>query len=163
MKNASAQILLLLLFFLPAVVSCGVVQPVTGTDNTRVEVRTVTETVHDTAWLELPVIVEKVATLDTASVLENKYAKSKASVSGGILHHSLQTKSVREPVSVEKQIVYRDSLVYRDRILTQTVEVERKLSSWQAFKMKTGGLTLTILLIAVIYITLSIILKLKPL
>ena len=135
----------------------------TGTDNTRVEVRTVTETVHDTAWLELPVIVEKVATLDTASVLENKYAKSEASVSGGVLHHSLQTKSVREPVSVEKQIVYRDSLVYRDRILTRTVEVEKKLSSWQVFKMKTGGLTLTILLIAVIYITLSIILKLKPL
>ena len=66
-------------------------------------------------------------------------------------------------MSVEKQIVYRDSLVYRDRILTKTVEVERKLSSWQAFKMKTGGLTLTILLIAVIYITLSIILKLKSL
>ncbi|MBR0255260.1 MAG: hypothetical protein IJQ69_05020 [Bacteroidales bacterium] len=163
MKNASAHIPLLLLFLLPWVASCGVVQPVTGADNTRVEVRTVTETVHDTAWVELPVIVEKVATLDTASVLENKYAKSAASVSGGVLHHSLQTKPVREPVSVETKIVYRDSLVYRDRIRTETVEVERKLSSWQAFKMKTGGLTLTILLIAVIYITLSIILKLKPL
>jgi hypothetical protein len=72
--------------------------------------------------------VEKVATLDTASVLENKYAKSAASVSGGVLAHSLETKPVREPVKVEKQIVYRDSLVYRDRSSdSHQVEVEKKL------------------------------------
>lgn len=153
----------LLLLSLLAASACSTVRTLPVQDSTRVEVRFETKTVHDTAFVELPVIVEKVATLDTASVLENKYAKSEASVSRGVLHHSLQTKPVREPVSVEKQIVYRDSLVYRDRILTKTVEVERKLSSWQAFKMKTGGLTLTILLIAVIYITLSIILKLKSL
>ena len=89
------------------------------------EVRYETKTVHDTAFVELPVIVERVATLDTASVLENKYAKSAASVSGGVLTHSLETKPVREPVSVEKQIVYRDSLVFRDKVQTVTVEVEK--------------------------------------
>lgn len=36
------------------------------------------KTVVDTAYVELPVIVEKVTTLDTVSVLENKYAKSAA-------------------------------------------------------------------------------------
>ena len=69
-------------------------------DSTRVEVKTVMEKVIGTAYVELPVIVEKVATLDTASVLENKYAKSEAIVSGEVLIHSLATKSVREPVKV---------------------------------------------------------------
>ena len=102
------------------------------------EVRYETKTVHDTAFVELPVIVERVATLDTASVLENKYAKSAASVSGGVLTHSLETKPVREPVSVEKQIVYRDSLVFRDKVQTVTVEVEKKLTWWQTLKMRLG-------------------------
>ena len=116
--------------------ACSTVRTLPVQDSTRVEVRYETKTVHDTAYVELPVIVEKVATLDTASLLENKYAKSAASVSGGVLAHSLETKPVREPVSVEKQIVYRDSLVYRDKVQTVTVEVEKKLTWWQSFKMK---------------------------
>ena len=131
--------------------ACSTVRQLPSTDSTKVEVRYETKTVHDTAYVELPVIVEKVATLDTASVLENKYAKSAASVSGGVLTHSLETKPVREPVSVEKQIVYRDSLVYRDRVQTVTVEVEKKLTWWQSFKMKLGVVTLVLLVIVVIY------------
>ena len=50
--------------------ACGVARPVLESDNTKVEVKTVVRTVTDTAYIELPVIVEKVATLDTASVLE---------------------------------------------------------------------------------------------
>ena len=113
------------LLLLLAVSACGTVRTLPFQDSTRVEVRVEREFVTDTAWVELPVIVERVVTLDTASVLENKYAKSEASVSGGVLTHSLSTKAVREPVSVQKEIVYRDSLVYRDRVEVQTVEVER--------------------------------------
>lgn len=131
--------------------ACSTVRTLPVQDSTRVEVRYETKTVHDTAYVELPVIVEKVATLDTASLLENKYAKSAASVSGGVLTHSLETKPVREPVSVEKQIVYRDSLVYRDKVQTVTVEVEKKLTWWQSFKMKLGVVTLVLLVIVVIY------------
>ena len=131
--------------------ACSTVRQLPSTDSTKVEVRYETKTVHDTAYVELPVIVETVATLDTASVLENKYAKSAASVSGGVLTHSLETKPVREPVSVEKQIVYRDSLVYRDKVRTVTVEVEKKLTWWQSFKMKLGVVTLVLLVIVVIY------------
>jgi hypothetical protein len=131
--------------------ACGVARPVLEADNTKVEVKTVVERVVDTAYVELPVIVEKVATLDTASVLENKYAKSAALVSGGVLTHSLETKPVREPVKVEKQIVYRDSLVFRDKVRTVTVEVEKKLTWWQSFKMKLGVVTLVLLVIVVIY------------
>lgn len=131
--------------------ACSTVRQLPSTDSTKVEVRYETKTVHDTAYVELPVLVEKVATLDTASVLENKYAKSAASVSGGVLTHSLETKPVREPVSVEKQIVYRDSLVYRDKVQTVTVEVEKKLTWWQSFKMKLGVVALVLLVIVVIY------------
>ena len=105
--------------------------------------------------------MEKVATLDTASVLENKYAKSEASVSGGVLTHSLATKPVREPVAVEYKEVVRDSVVYRDRIETQTVEVEKKLTWWQTLKMKAGGLFLLIALIGIIYIIITHFINLK--
>ena len=131
--------------------ACSTVRQLPSTDSTKVEVRYETKTVHDTAYVELPVIVETVATLDTASVLENKYAKSAASVSDGVLTHSLETKPVREPVAVEKQIVYRDSLVYRDKVQTVTVEVEKKLTWWQSFKMKLGVVALVLLVIVVIY------------
>lgn len=131
--------------------ACSTVRQLPSTDSTKVEVRYETKTVHDTAYVELPVIVEKVATLDTASVLENKYAKSAASVSGGVLTHSLETKPVREPVAVEKQIVYRDSLVYRDRVQTVTVEVEKKLTAWQTIQMRLGLVAILIIMIVVIY------------
>ena len=53
----------------------------------------------------LPVSIEKVATLDTLSVLEDAYAKSEASVSKGILRHSLETKPVKLPVEMEHHII----------------------------------------------------------
>ena len=74
-----------LLLFTLLLTACGVARPVLESDNTKVEVKVVEKIVKDTAWFELPVFVEKVATLDTASVLENKYAKSEAVVSGGVL------------------------------------------------------------------------------
>ena len=141
----------LLLLSLLAASACSTVRPLPSTDSTKVEVRYETKTVHDTAFVELPVIVERVATLDTASVLENKYAKSAASVSGGVLTHSLETKPVREPVSVEKQIVYRDSLVFRDKVQTVTVEVEKKLTRWQTLKMRLGLVAIVLIVIVVIY------------
>ena len=141
----------LLLLSLLAASACSTVRPLPLTDSTKVEVRYETKTVHDTAFVELPVIVERVATLDTASVLENKYAKSAASVSGGVLTHSLETKPVREPVLVEKQIVYRDSLVFRDKVQTVTVEVEKKLTWWQTLKMRLGLVAIVLIVIVVIY------------
>ena len=151
-----------LLLFTLCLTACGVARPVLESDNTKVEVKVVEKIVKDTAWFELPVIVEKVATLDTASVLENKYAKSEASVSGGILSHSLQTKPVREPVRVERKETVRDSIVYRDRIQTQTVEVERKLNWWQSFKMKLGGIAIILITIAIVYFLFNLLNLLKP-
>lgn len=74
-----------LLAFALILAACGTARPVLESDSTRVEVKTVVEKIIDTAYVELPVIVEKVATLDTASILENKYAKSEVIVPGGVL------------------------------------------------------------------------------
>lgn len=141
----------LLLLSLLAASACSTIRTLPVQDSTKVEVRYETKTVHDTAFVELPVIVERVATLDTVSVLENKYAKSAASVSGGVLTHSLETKPVREPVAIEKQIVYRDSLVFRDKVQTVTVEVEKKLTWWQTLQMRLGFVTILLLVTVVIY------------
>ena len=142
---------LLPLLLLLAASACGTVRTLPVQDSTRVEVRVEKEYVVDTAWVELPVIVERVATLDTASVLENRYAKSEAVVSGGRLSHSLETKPVKEPVKIQKEIVYRDSLVFRDRIVNEEIEVEKALTPWQALKMRTGGVCLVAILLIIIY------------
>jgi len=109
------------------------------------------EYVVDTAWVELPTIVERVVTLDTTSTLDNKYALSKAVVSDGRLSHSLETKPVKEPVKIQKEILYRDSIIYRDKIIEQKVEVEKRLTWWERFKMKAGEVFLSIFLLISIY------------
>ena len=131
--------------------ACSTVRTLPVQDSTRVEVRTEVKTVHDTAYIELPVIVEKVITLDTVSTLENTYAKSEAVVSAGILQHSLETKPVSVPVKIEKKEIMRDSIIFRDRIQTQNIEVEKPLNWWQQLRMKAGGLFLILTLIAILY------------
>ncbi len=141
--------------------ACGVARPVLESDNTKVEVKTVVERVVDTAYVELPVIVEKVATLDTASVLENKYAKSEAIVSGGVLTHSLETKPFKQPIEYKKEIVYRDSLVFRDRVETQTVEVEKKLNLLQRCWLALGPVIMWMLIAWIVYTIIRFIVSLN--
>ncbi|MBR5432638.1 MAG: hypothetical protein IK119_09730 [Bacteroidales bacterium] len=152
--------------FLPMLVllsasACSTVRPLPTADSTKVEVRTVVETVHDTAYVELPVIIEKRATLDTASTLENKYAKTEAKVDNGILHHSLETKAVSVPVRVENKVVYKDSLVYRDRVQTVIVQVEKPLTGWQKAKQKVGGICFIAIILYGLYLIYSLISKLN--
>ena len=153
--------LALLLFSASA---CSTVRQLpTVTDSTKVEVRIVEKIVKDTAWFELPVIVEKVTTLDTASVLENKYAKSEASVSGGVLTHSLALKPVSEPVIVENKEIVRDSIVFRDRVVREDIYFEKELTWWQRFRLRLGSVSLVLIVIAMLYLFLKFtnLLKLK--
>ena len=117
---------LLPLISLILLASCSTVKQVAPAQpSVRVEYRTETVVEKDTVYLTLPPIEQSRSTLDTVSVLENKYSKSVATVADGKLEHTLQVKPVKEPVAVEKKIVYRDSLVY----VTQpgeVVEVEKK-------------------------------------
>ena len=157
MRNVLPLLLLL------AASACSTVRQLpTVTDSTKVEVRVVEKIVRDTAWIELPASMEKVQTLDTISVLENKYAKSEASVHSGFLAHSLEVKPVREPVSVEAREIVRDSIIFRDRVQTQTIEVERKLTWWQSLKMKAGGVALLVIALAILYFLFNLLNLFKP-
>ena len=134
-----------LVLFSALCVACSVSRQAAPSEKIITETRIETVYETDTVYLEVPKIVEKVVTKDTVSVLENEFAKSAASVSDGLLAHSLETKPVQKPVEVQTKIVYRDSVIFKDVVVYETVEVEKELSLWQTFKMKTGGITLTIL------------------
>ena len=135
----------ILVLFSFVAVACFSLRQVTPTEKIVIETKIETVFQIDTVYLEVPKIAEKVVTKDTVSVLENEFAKSAASVSDGLLAHSLETKPVQKPVEVQTKIVYRDSVIFKDVVVYETVEVEKELSRWQTFKMKTGGITLTIL------------------
>ena len=68
-----------------------------------------------------------------------------------LLTHNLATKTYKQPVEVEKQIVYRDSLVYVDKIITNTVEVEKEITRWQRFLMSLGSLSIIAAFCAIAY------------
>ena len=65
------------------------------------------------------------------------------------------------PVPVEKEIVYRDSIVFRDRVVTEVKEVERQLTFWQQFKMRAGVAAMILTVLYGLYLLAKIYLKKK--
>ena len=151
-----------LVLFSAMCVACATARQAAPSEKIITETRVETVFHTDTVFLEVPRIVEKIVTKDTVSVLENEYAKSEASVSDGLLAHSLETKPVQQPVEVQTKIVYRDSVVFKDVVVYETVEVEKELTGWQNFKMKMGGWFLGILIILIVFAILYIVKFLKP-
>ena len=153
----------ILVLFSALCVACATVRQAAPSEKIITETRIETVFQTDTVFLEVPRIVEKIVTADTVSVLENEYAKSEASVSDGLLAHSLETKPIQQPVEVQTKIVYRDSVIFKDVVVYETVEVEKELTGWQSFKMKMGGWFLGILsllaLAAIIWIIIKILRK----
>ena len=149
------------LLFLALASACSTVRQLPSTDSTKVEVRYEKVLEKDTVLVELPVVVERVAVLDTVSHLENAYAASSAVVSGGVLRHSLETKPVKMPAVVDKEIVYRDSIVFRDRVQTETIEVERKLTGWQQAKLRVGGFCFFAVILIGLYFLITQFINLK--
>ena len=64
-------------------------------------------------------------------------------------------------ITVDKQIVYRDSIVFRDRVQTQTVEVEKKLTGWQQAKLRVGGFCFFAVILIGLYFIITFLLNLK--
>lgn len=138
-------------------VACATSRQAAPSEKILVETRIETVYKTDTVYLEVPKIVEKIVTADTVSVLENEYAKSEASVSEGLLAHSLETKPVKQPIEVQTQVVYRDSVIVKDNVIVQTVEVEKPLSGWQSFKMAMGGWMLGFIIFMIVCVILYIV------
>ena len=152
----------ILVLFSALCVACATPRQVAQSEKIITETRIETVYETDTVYLEVPKIVEKVVTKDTVSVLENEFAKSAASVSDGLLAHSLETKPVQKPVEVQTKIFYRDSVIFKDVVVYETVEIEKELTGWQNFKMKMGGWFLGILIILIVFAILYIVKFLKP-
>ena len=126
----------MLLLLLPACCPCRRIET-SAADSVRVETRVHREVVRDTVMIPLPRESERVVVRDTVSRLETSLALSEARInSDGTLSHSLANRTVRLPAAVECETVLRDSVVWRDRIVTRTVETERQLSGWQRFRLR---------------------------
>lgn len=122
----------------------------TGTrDSVRIETVVRTERIIDTAFIEVPVEVVRQTVRDTISHLETSFAASDARIDpDGSLVHSLANKPQKRPVSVETKVVYRDSVVYRDRETENVIEVPRPLTWWQ--KTQIRGFWMLLALLAIV-------------
>lgn len=114
----------------------------------RVEVREHTEYITDTAYISVPDIREVIATRDSSSHLENEWAVSDAEVSSGVLTHSLSTKPNKHRIEYQKEVVYRDSLVYVTKV--EEVQVEKALSWWEGTKVKFGGWAMLVIVLMIV-------------
>lgn len=91
----------------------------------------------DTLRFQIPPYSKRQVVRDTSSHLETPLAVSDAWINNdGSLGHSLENKPQDIPVPFEKEVIYRDSIVYKDRTDTKIVEVERRLTWWQQTKMR---------------------------
>ncbi len=118
-------------------------------DSVRVEVRERIIRLRDTVTIEVPVESVRQTVHDTTSHLETSYATSDARINpDGSLTHTLDNKAGERPAAAETKIVYRDSIVYRDRTNWEVVEVERALTAWQRFRLRGFWVLLAVLLVA---------------
>ncbi len=116
-------------------------------DSTAVRVETRTEWRHDTVYIDLPHERERATVRDTVSCLANRLAKSCASIDpAGYLHHDLETFPRRRAVPIRVKTEYRDSIVFRDRMVRQVVEVPREKSRLE----RAQGWGFWLLLLAVV-------------
>lgn len=131
-----APIILLTVMLTVACCPCRKAAVPTVRDSVRVETQIRTEYVRDTVLVEVPVEEKSQTVRDTTSHLETTFAESDAAITpDGALYHTLRNKPQQHPAEVETKVVYRDSIIYRDRVKTEHVEVERDLTWWQQTRL----------------------------
>lgn len=132
------------------------IYPVQRDTVTQVRTEIVERLVRDTVEVTLPQDSVFVQTRDTMSVLRIKAAISEASVSGGILSHTLYSNPAYKP---EIEVVYKDRVEYRDTTIhtsnIEVIEVERELSGWQRTMMAGGYVLLGAAVLAVVLVMLK--------
>ena len=107
-----------------------------ATDSVRSEIRVRREVVRDTLRVFLPRESERVSVRDTLSRLRTSLAESEARINpDGTLSHSLRNRVGEIAVSADREIVTRDSIVWRDRTEVHEVEVPRVLTRWQRIRL----------------------------
>ena len=134
---------ILIILLLMCAMSCS--PKIVYKTETKIEYRD--RVVHDTTTVEIPKEIEKIVTKDTVSHLENRYAKSDALVSEGMLYHSLE--SIPQVIKVPVEVHVTDTLYKEAQIIEKEVKVEKPLSGCQkvkigAFWWLLGGLVLSL-------------------
>lgn len=120
-------------------------------DSIRVEVREKTVYIRDTVLVEIPVQSAENTTRDTSSHLETDYAESDARINpDGTLYHSLRNKPHKQPVPVDVPQTQKDSIVYRDRYISETIEVPRDLTAWQKWQMRSFWILLSVVAVYIL-------------
>lgn len=113
-------------------------------DSVRIEVRKETRYIKDTVFLTVPAQSAENTTRDTSSHLETDYAESDARITpDGTLYHSLLNKPQEKPIPVDVPVTQKDSIVYRDKLIYETVEVERDLTAWQKWQLRSFWILLS--------------------
>ena len=155
MNVAMWKNILIVIVVFPFLTSCGAGKhlPVQteNRDSISVEVREKTVYIRDTVILAIPAQTAENTTRDTSSHLETDYAESDARIDpDGTLHHSLRNKPQGKPVPVDVPQTQKDSIVYRDRYISETIEVPRDLTAWQKWQMRSFWILLSGLAVFVI-------------
>lgn len=87
---------------------------ITHNDSARTEIRVERLLYYDTITVPIPAQHVERVTRDSCSTLENSVAISKAGIdSAGLLWHTLQTKPTGLHVAAPREIITRDSIIYR--------------------------------------------------
>ncbi|MFI3323555.1 MAG: hypothetical protein SNI45_02590 [Rikenellaceae bacterium] len=145
----------LLLFASLLAVSCAArrVASLSQQDSVRIEVVERREIVHDTVRISIPHLEQQREVQCDSSILCNQFATSEARIlPDGALHHTLATlpQQIVEPIALP--VTLRDSVVYRERLVREVVEVERELTAWQRLAI-SGFYFLLLLLLSLILLS----------
>lgn len=89
-------------------------------------------------WVDVPEFDLRNNTRDTTSTLRAFFAESTASITDGVLFHSLRSISGIWGVNIKVPTLRRDSVVYRNFRTTDVVEVERDFTTGERLFMTLG-------------------------
>lgn len=101
---------------------------------------------------------EAILPADDSSHLETSLAISDAFIKDGKLHHSLKNKhEALLPVEFKlpEKVHHEKEYLIRNKVVTETVTVEKQLSAWESFLMTSGKLSLASIGILLIIIAIK--------
>ena len=124
----------------------GKVVVVEAKDSVRVEERVREIKVTDTLFVEVPMQKESTTVRDSMSHLENDYAISDARIMiDGSLYHSLETKPRTDTLTQELSVQAKDSIIYRYKLNTKVVTVEKPLGWFSQMRLWLGNVMLVLI------------------
>jgi len=124
-----------------------------SSDSTNTEIRYKVIKEKDTVYLEVPAQSAERTTQDSSSHLETDFATSDARIlEDGTLYHDLNNKPQKRPVETEKEIIYKDTTIYKERKVEIPVPVERELTKWEKISLKWFPYSLTVIFLILTYV-----------